>query len=123
MTHTRSQPRRFYELKLELGWESPDARQRLLDAIKQSSEGHIKLGTLMLRLNDAARVSFPESAVLPVLFKDIEDIEGDELPNIQVGNRVALSVKTDDASWAMDYEQGEPVRLGATTYYPDNTSQ
>lgn len=116
------QTKRFYELKLEIGWESDDAKQRLINAINASTDGHIKLGNLMLQLNDSARVSFPEASVLPILFKDITAIDMEDLSNIQIGNRVALVVQTDDALWAMNYEQGEPERVGSPTFETSSTT-
>ena len=96
------------ELKLMIN--SEEARARLLAAITDPNTLSLTLGTIMLGLNEEAKVTFPSNSKIPVFLGYMENMDMADAEYYASENSLSLAVTTEEDSWVFDRQQGMPVR-------------
>lgn len=110
-----TKPRRFLDFGLSLSFGSEDAKERLIQMIKDLPEdGEIPLGKPQICLQPGAK-PFPEETTLPVIQTKLENMEMGDIHELGGVDTIELNIKTCDQLYVLDFVEQEPRALSDLT--------
>lgn len=110
-----TKPRRFLEFGLSLSFGSEDAKERLIQMIRELPEdGEIPLGKPQICLHPGV-TPFPGEATLPVIQTKLENMEMGDIHELGGVDTIELNIKTRDELCTLDFIEQEPRFLSDLT--------
>ena len=110
-----TKPRRFLDFGLSLSFGSEDAKERLIQMIKDLPEdGEIPLGKPQICLQPGTK-PFPEETTLPVIQTKLENMEMGDIHELAGVDEIRLNIKTCDQLYVLDFVEQEPRALSDLT--------